>query len=85
MENRSYGLYSLYRLYRGSIEESDTDDTKAALIKCGDLLENVCKSNDTFNVIWDAICEYGDQRDYQGYIEGFNQAVQIAIDLKNKT
>lgn len=34
--------------------------------------------------IWDAICEYGDQRDYQGYIEGFNQAVQIAIDLKNK-
>lgn len=85
MENRSYGLYSLYRLYRGSIEESDNDDTKAALIKCGDLLESVCKSNDTFNVIWDAICEYGDQRDYQGYIEGFNQAVQIAIDLKNKT
>lgn len=26
MENRSYGLYSLYRLYRGSIEESDNDD-----------------------------------------------------------
>ena len=26
----------------------------------------------------------GDQRDYQWYIEWFNQAVQIATDLKNK-
>ena len=85
MENRTYGLYSLYRLYRGSREETDGDKAKAALMKCGDLLESVCNSNDTFNVIWDAICEYGDQRDYQGYIEGFNQAVQVAVDLKNKT
>lgn len=64
MENRSYGLYSLYRLYRGSIEESDNDDTKAALIKCGDLLESACNSNDTFN----AICEYGDQETIRGSI-----------------
>lgn len=85
MENRSYGLYSLYMLYRGSREESDGDSARAALMKCGDLLESVCKSNDTFNMIWDAICECGDQRDYQGYIEGFNQAVQIAVDIKNKT
>lgn len=85
MKNNNYGIYSLYKMYRGSCEESDTDTTKAALIKCGDLLESVCKSNDTFNTIWDAICEYGDQRDYQCYIEGFNQAVQIAIDIKNKT
>lgn len=86
MENRSYGLYSLYRLYRGSIEESDNDDTKAALMKCGDLLESVCNSNDTLTQ-----CDLGcdmrvwRSRDYQGYIEGPNQAVQIAIDIKNKT
>lgn len=66
MENRSYGLYSLYRLYRGSIEESDNDDTKAALIKCGDLLESACNSNDTFN----AICEYGDQETIRGILRG---------------
>lgn len=70
MENRSYGLYSLYRLYRGSIEESDNDDTKAALIKCGDLLESAYNSNDTFNVIWDAICEYGDQETIRGILRG---------------
>lgn len=70
MENRSYGLYSLYRLYRGSIEESDNDDTKAALIKCGDLLESACNSNDTFNVILDAICEYGDQETIRGILRG---------------
>lgn len=70
MENRSYGLYSLYRLYRGSIEESDNDDTKAALIKCGDILESACNSNDIFNVIWDAICEYGDQETIRGILRG---------------
>lgn len=72
-------------MYRESCEESDGDKAKAALLKCGDILESVCNSDDNFNEIWDAICEYGDRRDYQGYCEGFHQAVQIAVDLNNKT
>lgn len=78
----NHGIYALYRIYRNSEESADTKRTKKAADLCGDLVKDICSNEKEFDIIWDSICDYGEERDYQGYREGFMQGWSIANDME---